>query len=586
MNTITGYDLFEMFKYGNTYITNKKQYLNEINVFPVADGDTGSNLTYTLNSILREATYSDSFILSLDSISEAALIGARGNSGVIFAQFVNGLRITALNTEHVTIEEFARLARVSHQHTVSSLSNPVEGTMITILDEWASSLEKESKTVSPLKDIFSKAYESARITLEKTKTMLDVLRKSDVVDSGAMGFVLFVQGIVSYYNNDEVDISEYENIEHIDEHHYEGDITYRYCTEGLVKYTSLKETNLKEDLEAFGDSLIIAQGKNRFRVHIHTNTPELVFQTLNKYGDLETQKIDDMKLEMNIKNTDRKRVIVTDSIADIGKEILDDNHVVVIPVNISIDNKPYLDKLSINNKLLFGSLNTYSEYPKTATPSIKYINDLFSKLLLKFDEILVITVSEGLSATHNVIKQEAEKIKTKDKKIYIVDSYNNSATEGLLVLEAIEMMKEDINTKEIVKHLEISREKTEILVCLETFKYATMSGRLPKIVGNIGMFFGIRPIMSLKKGKGAAFGMALSQKGITKKIKKYVQKDLLETGIESYSIVHCLNEELASEYTKLFTNMIGFEPSFITEISSATAIHSGVGSVAIGYIKK
>ena len=416
--------------------------------------------------------------------------------------------------------------------------------------------------------------------------MLDVLSENDVVDSGAMGFVLFVQGIVSYYNNDEVDISEYENIEHIDEHQYEGDITYRYCTEGLVKYTSLKETNLKEDLEAFGDSLIIAQGKNRFRVHIHTNTPELVFQTLNKYGDLETQKIDDMKLEMNIKNTDRKRVIVTDSIADIGKEILDDNHVVVIPVNISIDNKPYLDKLSINNKLLFGSLNTYSEYPKTATPSIKYINDLFSKLLLKFDEILVITVSEGLSATHNVIKQEAEKIKTKDKKIYIVDSYNNSATEGLLVLEAIEMMKEDINTKEIVKHLEISREKTEILVCLETFKYATMSGRLPKIVGNIGMFFGIRPIMSLKKGKGAAFGMALSQKGITKKIKKYVQKDLLETGIESYSIVHCLNEELASEYTKLFTNMIGFEPSFITEISSATAIHSGVGSVAIGYIKK
>jgi len=586
MESINGRDLYQMFNYGTYYIMKKRSYLNDINVFPVADGDTGNNLLQTLRTIVVESKMEDSFSNTLESISNSALIGARGNSGVIFAQFVNGLQKSNGTKDSVSMEEFTKLVEYSFEHTYSSLSNPVEGTMITIMRDFSIALKKSLSTVKTIKDFFQSAYNRIKESLTDTTKMLDVLSENDVVDSGAMGFVLFVQGIVSYYNNDEVDISEYENIEHIDEHHYEGDITYRYCTEGLVKYTSLKETNLKEDLEAFGDSLIIAQGKNRFRVHIHTNTPELVFQTLNKYGDLETQKIDDMKLEMNIKNTDRKRVIVTDSIADIGKEILDDNHVVVIPVNISIDNKPYLDKLSINNKLLFGSLNTYSEYPKTATPSIKYINDLFSKLLLKFDEILVITVSEGLSATHNVIKQEAEKIKTKDKKIYIVDSYNNSATEGLLVLEAIEMMKEDINTKEIVKHLEISREKTEILVCLETFKYATMSGRLPKIVGNIGMFFGIRPIMSLKKGKGAAFGMALSQKGITKKIKKYVQKDLLETGIESYSIVHCLNEELASEYTKLFTNMIGFEPSFITEISSATAIHSGVGSVAIGYIKK
>jgi DegV family protein with EDD domain len=143
-----------------------------------------------------------------------------------------------------------------------------------------------------------------------------------------------------------------------------------------------------------------------------------------------------------------------------------------------------------------------------------------------------------------------------------------------------------MKTTDIVKELEIQREKTEILVCLETFKYATMSGRLPKVIGKIGMFFGIRPIMSLKKGKGAAFGMALSQKSITKKIKKFIQKDLDKTGIKEYSIVHCLNENLAQQYKKEFTELIGKAPSYITEISSATAIHSGVGSVAIGYIKK
>lgn len=586
MESINGRDLYQMFNFGAYYIMKERSYLNDINVFPVADGDTGNNLLQTLRTIVVESKMEDSFSNTLDSISNSALIGARGNSGVIFAQFVNGLQKSNGTKDTVSMEEFTRLVENSFEQTYSSLSNPVEGTMITIMRDFSIALKKSLNTVKTIKEFFQSAYNKIKESLTDTTKMLDVLSENDVVDSGAMGFVLFVQGIVSYYNNDEVDITEYENVEHIDEHHYQGEITYRYCTEGLVKYSTLEETKLKRDLEVYGDSLIIAQGKNRFRVHIHTNTPELVFQTLNKYGDLETQKIDDMKLEMSIKNTDKKRVIVTDSIADIGKEILDDNHVVVIPVNISVDNKPYLDKLSINNKILFESLDTYSEYPKTSTPSIKYINDLFSKLLLKFDDILVITVSKELSATHNVIKQEIEKIKTKGKNIYIVDSYNNSATEGLLVLEAIEMMKENVETIEIIKKLEISREKTEILVCLETFKYATMSGRLPKIVGKVGMFFGIRPIMSLKKGKGAAFGMALSQKGITKKIKKFVEKDVLETGIESYSIVHCLNEKLAMEYKELFTNIIGCEPSFITEISSATAIHSGVGSVAIGYIKK
>lgn len=586
MERINGRDLYQMFNYGSYYIMKERSYLNDINVFPVADGDTGNNLLQTLRTIVVESKMEDSFSNTLDSICNSALIGARGNSGVIFAQFVNGLQKSNGRKDSVSMEEFTRLVEYSFEHTYSSLSNPVEGTMITIMRDFACGLKKSLKSVTTVKEYFQTAYNIIKKSLSKTTKMLDVLTENNVVDSGAMGFVLFVQGIVSYYNNDDVDISDYENIEQIDEHHYEGDLTFRYCTEGLVKYSTIQESQLKKDLEEYGDSLIIAQGKNRFRVHIHTNTPELVFQILNKYGDLETQKVDDMKLEMNIKNTDKKRVIVTDSIADIGKEILDDNNVVVIPVNISIDNKPYLDKLTINNKLLFESLDKYTEYPKTATPSIKYINDLFSKLLLKFDEILVITVSKELSATHDVIKQEIDKISNKDKKIYIVDSYNNSATEGLIVLEAVKMMNENIETTEIIKKLEILREKTEILVCLETFKYAMMGGRLPKIVGKIGMFFGIRPIMSLKNGKGTAFGMALSQKGITKKIKKFVEKDLLGSGIENYSIVHCLNEELALEYKELFTDIIGYEPSFISGISSATAIHSGVGSVAIGYIKK
>lgn len=585
MEFISGNDLYQMFNYGNTYISNKRKHLNDINVFPVADGDTGNNLTYTINTILRESTDSSSFYETLDSISNAALIGARGNSGVIFAQFVNGLRVTAKEDDEISIMEFTRLARESYNHTVASLSNPVEGTMITILNDWTVSLEEEIKKQQPIKDIFHFAYKTANVGLEKTKTMLDVLKENNVVDSGALGLVLFFKGISSYFNKEKVELLDTESVVIEDAHDFETEINHRYCTEGLVKSSDFNEAKLKTELEKLGDSIIVAKGVSRFRVHIHTNNPDQVFSSLENYGDVESQKVDDMLLEMNIKNSKEKRVIVTDSIADISPEIILDNNVIIIPINIMLNETSYLDKLSISNKLLFNNLDNYKEYPKTATPSIKYINDLFSKLLLRFDEIFVITVSKELSGTHEVIKREANKLVAKNKNIVVIDSQNNSATEGLLVLKAIELVKTDKSKEEIVAELERLSNNTEILVCLNTFKYATMSGRVPKVVGKIGMLIGLRPIMSLKKGKGTAFGFGFTQKSITKKIIKLIKKDLAETGIESYSLVHCLNEDLAKEYSNIFTNIIGKAPEYISEISTATAIHSGVGSVAIGYIK-
>ena len=585
MEYINGKDLYNMFNYGTYYIMQEREYLNDINVFPVADGDTGNNLLQTLRTISLESKLSESFKDSLESISNSALIGARGNSGIIFAQFVNGLQKANGHSEKVSLTEFSRLVEESIIHTYSSLSNPVEGTMITIMREWSIILKTLIKEEGTLLEKFTASFNHINSLLESTKKMLDVLRDNDVVDSGALGFVLFVKGIVSYYNNDDIDVIAYENIDIFDHHKFEGEITHRFCTEGLVKAKNIDESTLRKQLEKHGDSLVIAEGKSRFRVHIHTNKPQNVFETLKGFGEIESQKVDDMKLDMSLKNSSKKRVLVTDSIADINQELLDDNNVVVIPINISVDTIPYLDKLSITNEMLFKDLDQYKEYPKTATPSIKYINDLFSRLLLQFDEILIVTVSAHLSATHSVIMGEASKLTEKGKKIYVVDSFNNSATEGLLVELAINMMNQNIKTTDIVKELEKQREKTEILVCLETFKYATMSGRLPKVIGKIGMVFGIRPIMSLKNGKGAAFGMALSQKGITKKIKKFIKKDLDETGIKEYSLVHCLNEDLALQYKKEFTELIGKGPSYISEISSATAIHSGVGSVAIGYIK-
>ena len=587
MEYISGRDLYKMFEYGSAFVVQERKHLNDINVFPVADGDTGNNLAHTLKTIITKSNSEASFIKTLDSISESALIGARGNSGVIFAQFINGLRKGAPNKDEVSIEDFIVMASKGFEHTVASLSNPVEGTIISMMREFPNYIKESIKNgASSLATIFEETYKKSCVFLKKTTQLLDVLTTNNVVDSGALGFVLFVKGISSYYNNEEIELETYEDVELVDEHHFEGDVTFRYCTEGLVKAQNIDSASIKEALGKHGDSLIVAEGSSRFRVHIHTNDPIEVFEELKQYGQIESQKVDDMLLDMNLKNSDARRVIVTDSIADIDQTILQDNNVVVIPVNVDVDGINYLDKVTINSDRLFSEIDSLLEYPKTATPTIKYVSDLFNRLLLNFDEIIVVAVSEQLSATYRIINDEAKKIKNKHKNIYVIDSKNNSVTEGLLVQKAIELVKANVPTKEIVEILKDSANKTEILVCLNTFKYAMMSGRVPKVVGKIGMFLGMRPIMSLKEGKGTAFGFAFSQKSITKKIEKFVKEEMLSNEIERYGIVHCLNENLAKEYEARFTEIIGKKPEYITSISAATSIHSGLGSVAIGYIKK
>ena len=590
MEYITGKDLYEMFHYGSVHIVKKRKKLNDINVFPVADKDTGNNLASTLQAIASNSQKDVSFHYALESISESALFGARGNSGVIFAQFVNGLRVASKGKEKVTIEEFAMMVNQSVEYTYASLSNPVEGTMLTVIKDWANSLiDIVKKNLTSIKSVFEHALNFAKKSLESTKEKLQALKKANVVDSGAMGFVLFLEGINSYYNNEEIERIDYDAIE-IDEHeeHIEENINYRYCTEGLVRITgTFDKEDLKQTLEQYGDSLIIARGLDIFRVHIHTNEPHKIFQILSLYGKVLNQKVDNMILDINLENSKNKTVIVTDSIGDLDQSIIDDFNVVVVPIYITVNEVEYFDKLTMNNDILFDLIPKSKEYPTTSMPSITTVNKLFKRLMNKFDNMILITVSSKLSATHKILKTEALKFESDNKNIYVIDSLNNSATEGLLVKKAVDMLNEGFKPDEIYQALETAKKKTNILVCLNTFKYAMMGGRLPKIVGKVGNFLGLRPIMTLdKEGNGAAFSMALSKKQITKMIKKIVIKEMEKNGIESYGLVHCINPDLVKEYDDLFTEIIGKRPEFITEVSSAVAIHSGVGTVAIGYIRK
>lgn len=178
---MTSEQVYNSIMHGAFRVIQNKEILNKINVFPVQDGDTGSNLASMMRTILQKSEHKGTVKKTLESVADAALYGARGNSGIIFAQYFRGLSETINGEELVSIHEYANASKCAAQYAYDAVEEPVEGTIITVMREWGSVLVEESTQKSTLIDIFTTAVHKIEIALEKTKEQLAVLKKANVV---------------------------------------------------------------------------------------------------------------------------------------------------------------------------------------------------------------------------------------------------------------------------------------------------------------------------------------------------------------------------------------------------------------------
>lgn len=242
----------------------------------------------------------------------------------------------------------------------------------------------------------------------------------------------------------------------------------------------------------------------------------------------------------------------------------------------------YLDKTTIRLPQLFREMERPDEYPTSSQPEPARIKALLIACLEQFDSLIVLSVADKLSGTYQALAQAARQLETPEKRITVIDTCLNSGVQGLLVKLAADMLAQGHSHEEIVEAVTQRIPRTHIYVCLNTLAYAVRGGRVPNTVGKLGMKIGLRPIMTLDRhGHGAAFGVAFSQAGLTRKIMKLIRKAMQHEGIEAYSIVHGDNLPLATAYQAQLTQLIGRPPAFVTEISSAVALHAGPGTVAV-----
>lgn len=591
---INGIDLINWFHLGAQEVSSQRKYLNAINVFPVADGDTGTNLVTTLRAMVDHSIRISSFSDMMKNISESGIAHARGNSGIIFASYVNGLAISGASYEVVNLKEFSHIVHKAVDHLYQSVEDPVEGTMISVIRDWASFQFHNHERFETFQEMMSAAYQKAMESLEKTTSQLEVLSKNKVVDSGAAGFVRFLHGINRFFSGegktgDDEDWTMPGLTTAFFEEEENREATY--CTEVFLSTESVDSNKsgdelsreLKTLLHPYGSSLIVSTAGDRTRVHIHTEEPATVVELLSPYGRLLEQKVDNMKWQEGVRKKRRHPVgILCDSIADLPREFLEEHQIFQLPLGILMNDTVYLDKQTMGLPELFRAIPKAETYPTSSQPEPSRVKAMLEQALELYESLIIITVSSKMSGTYQAIAKEVHDMDLLGKPVTVIDALTNSGAEGLLVKRAAELLDQGLSYDEVVEDIETSRRKTKIYVCLDTIEYMAKGGRISNTVGKVGMKVGLRPIVTIDDGgNGVPLGMGFSRRSLTRQIMKRVRKINEAEGVAAYSIVHADNLELAEDYQRLLTQMTGKGPAYISEISSIVAIHSGPGSVAI-----
>lgn len=570
---------------GAAEVISKKDELNRINIFPVADGDTGSNLASLMQAIIDNVSlreYSTKELL--EEVANAALIGARGNSGMIFAQYLNAVAESYHHLESTfdgLVEAFQKAVHKAYE----ALLDPKEGTILSVMKAWSEALAGTYEQERSFQQSLLNAQRVAEQALINTEFQMAILRKNRLVDSGAKGFYYFIAGLTNAYCGGTVSTpNNYVEQENRQEHtHFEtSEPTYRYCSEFIIKEATISHQTLREVLALKGDSLVIAGNEKQIKIHIHTNEPQEILGLLSEFGKMTYQKVDDMRLQYDVtKNPRAKIAIVTDSIADLPEDFLLDHQVHVLPMNILAGEENFLDKLTVGPTLIQQKL-TQQIKMSTAQPTIRTVDALLSFLENKYEHVLVIAVSAKLSGTYQLIKQRIKARDLSSEWIHVIDSKLNSVAQGLLVKQAVELVETGKPFDEITQKMEQLIAQTFIYVAVADLAPMVESGRIPRILGRLAQKLSLYPIVSLdRNGEGKLIGVSFSQKQSMKKIIKKVAK----LQLKELAITHVSSERDAKLWQKELEAKIGGN-SYLVDSSAAIAISAGLSSVAVAGIKK
>lgn len=568
--------------------------LNKINVFPVADSDTGTNMAGTIAAVIHSLSTSNDRSVAVTSrlAADAALMGARGNSGAILAQFFQGLAEEFSDAVTVSSQRFARGVKNAVSYAYQALSAPKEGTILTVLKSWGHSFFEQSNKTHDFLLAFNESFRAAKEALEHTTEKLPSLKRAGVVDAGALGFVHIIEGIQLFMTTGRIretdEIPELGDVEEPAVSAADGELSERYCTECMVVGSQIAVTELRKELESLGNSLIVAGSSEKVRIHIHTNDPEYVFERAGTYGEVLSPKADDMNKQFETAHTAHGEVaLVVDSACDIPQELAEKPYIAMVPLSIGFGTQRYVDKIGLSPHRYYELLREDGRpHPTTSQPTAYEFRKQYSFLGKHYKRLITLTLSGALSGTYDAARTGIPAERAENGTVDVIDSKNVSVAIGLVVRRLSEAIEAGADADEIAMTARKLVSRLRLLVAVESVDWMVKGGRVGKGKGLLAKLLGLLPVMTIDEdGKAVSDGLVRSLDGGIRRILRTLEKEVDPVKPTDFAVTHVDNEagalELKHEIERRFTPR---GDVFVLDAAPVLASHTGFGTTAVAYL--
>jgi len=563
----------------------QREAINHINVFPLADHDTGTNLAFTLGAVfqgVREPRFATAAEILREAATEA-LDGARGNAGAILAHFLQGVAEVAEPGRPLTLAVLAEAAAHGSAQARTAMAEPREGTMLTVIQAFADELQA-GPAGEDLRAGFQRALEQAREALRRTPEQLKVLQSAGVVDAGGLGFVSLLEGMADYIERGRGGLNAElpEELLAVGVEVVPGDAEaagHHFCAQCVVSAGAVDRAGLRSTLLALPVSrLVLAGSRERLRLHAHLGDPAQLFAAAARFGTVSRERTDDLRHPPPAAPV----AIVTDSGADLPAEAIDGLDIHLVPQRISIGGRDYVDGVSISLREFYQAMRTGPEAPRTSQPAPGDFRRMFEFLLAHHERVLDVSLGRALSGTLQSAAGAATR--TDAARIDVFDSGHVAASLGLLVIWAAEAAAAGLPAPRILEGLARMRMRTDFYAVARDIRYGVRGGRAPKIALPLTHLLHLSLLFRNKPSGRLGFGGALwGSDRLPERFARRIARRLDPARRYRLMVGHCdCAEDAERARAALLASVRHVDRSWVVETGAAIGTHAGPGALVIG----
>ena len=581
------------------YTQRQRGELNRINVFPVPDGDTGTNLALTVRAIADHlrANHDEGVGPVAREAAQAAVLGARGNCGMILSHFLLGFAGQVEGRARIDAGQFADALDAGVRNLYDALERPVEGTILTVMRETAEAAR--AAAIPDFVPLVDHLVTRARDALARTPDLLPVLRKAGVVDAGAKGFVHLLEGVLLFIHGDPLVAVEAPaaaagepaagRVEFAP-----PEEAFRFCTEALVRGPDLPDqAQVRARLKGSGDSLIVVRAADVLKVHVHTDEPETVFDYLRGLGELVTHKAEDMRAQheaveraaaSHVSLARRPVTVVADSACDLPDEVVRAHGIHVTPLLLVEGDEVRRDGVDVTAEQFHARLReTGATLPTTSQPAPADFLETYARAAEDGEAVVGVILSSALSGTF--ASAEAAAGRFHGAPVHLADSRGASLLAGLLTLKAAELAERAVPPAEIVAEVERVRDRSGILFTVDSFDRLLASGRVGKGRAWLGTLLRVKPILELdREGRVEPVGRVLGRGRVMGAVMERLEARVPRGAKVRFGVIHVGAHDVPPAVTRELRARWGNVEVLTAPATPVLATHLGTGAWGVAFM--